>query len=247
MDGRKFKVDEDKLYPIFYNWLIRNSFNIQGEYVGNNIKYKNKQNGYENDVFSLNPDIEYNENNKSSFIYKPENIVIEYSNYPLNASYSNIKLDERKFIEILEICSKSMNLSYNKCEYFPYIKGENDKKLYIVNLYGDKLVITDNIDDATCFMDKEPIYELADKINMDLNVYIDEIVMREKYFRFYAAGFSMILKIYYHKNLNIDLEYIKENISGRYISMLADIEEIRDYEGTNIDAYIVIDNKGIVE
>lgn len=235
---RKVGVDS-KAYPIFYKWLQANNFNVKGIYVGNNHKYRNIEGGYENDIFSIIPS---DCDNSFVLVYKPlkDKGVIKIS--PIR-EYADIDCEEIK--EILEECSESMKIDYSdKHEFIPYIKGENDKKLYIVNLYGDKLVITDNVNEAISFMDSEPINELADKLDMDINIYIHELPMRVKYFRFSAVGFEMILKVYYHKNLDIDLEYIKENVTGRYISMLATAEEIDNYTGTHVDAYITINNKG---
>lgn len=174
-----------------------------------------------------------------------KNKVAEDNKYTVVGKISaNLKLDEsvQKSLESFGECIHEYYT--NKYEYFPYIKG--DKKLYIVNLYGDKLVITENMENAICFMEKESIYEFADKINMDLTIHIEEVPLEIKYFRFSADGFEMILKVYYHKNLDIDLEYIRKNVSGKYISMLTTAEEIHEYKGSNIDGYLIIDNKGMI-
>lgn len=176
-----------------------------------------------------------------------KNKVEEGNKYAVAGKISaNLKLDEsvQKRLENFGECIHEYYTT--RYEYFPYIKGDKDKKLYIVNLYGDKLVITDNMENAICFMEKESIYEFADKINMDLTIHIEEVPLEIKYFRFSADGFEMILKVYYHKNLDIDLEYIRKNVSGNYISMLASVEEIHEYRGSNVDGYLIIDNKGMI-
>lgn len=174
-----------------------------------------------------------------------KNKVEEGNKYAVAGKISaNLKLDESVRLENFGECIHEYYTT--KYEFFPYIKGDKDKKLYIVNLYGDKIVITDNMENAICFMEKESIYEFAVKIKMDLTIHIEEVPLEIKYFRFSADGFEMILKVYYHKNLDIDLEYIRKNVSGKYISMLATAEEMHEYNGSNVDGYLIIDNKGMI-
>lgn len=242
MESRKYDLDgEDNVYTIFYKWLKTNNFNEDGIYKGNNKKYIDNVGGYINDIFSISP---CKCDDSIVFVYNPMEDDGWFT-ISLKRGYTNIDVDINQFKNILDICSESMRIDYSdKHEYFPYIKGGNDKKLYIVNLYGDKLVISDKISESISFMDKDSVYELVDRIEIDINVYIQELPMRIKYFRFLTDGFEMILKVYYHKNLNIDLEYIRENVRGKYISIMTTVEEIENYIGTRVDAYITINNKG---
>lgn len=244
MESRKCDLDDNNVYSIFYNWLKTNNFNENGVYKGNNKKYIDNVGGYINDIFSISPS---KCDDSIVFVYNPICDDKKWFTISLKRGfgYTNMDVDINQFKKILGICSESMKIDYSdKHEYFPYIKGSNDKKLYIVNLYGDKLVISDKINDSISFMDKESVYELVNKIDMDIDIYIQELPMRIKYFRFLSDGFEMILKVYYHKNIDIDLEYIRENVRGKYISIITTVEEIENYTGTHVDAYITINNKG---
>lgn len=67
--------------------------------------------GYENEVFLINPYYWGDDEEimaQPNFIYKPENITIDWYKYPMRDSYSNVELTPQKADEIFRICRESM-------------------------------------------------------------------------------------------------------------------------------------------
>ena len=74
----------------------------------------NQRGGITNSTFEINPYYwgdDESEMDKPNFIYYPENIEIRWYKYPMRDAYSNVDLNESKFIEILDECRKAMGVS----------------------------------------------------------------------------------------------------------------------------------------
>lgn len=133
-----------------------------------------------------------------------------------------------------------------KYKYVLYIKN-NDKKLYINNIYNDKLVITNNIDEATHFINLMSVVEIQAKINMqfDTVVYIEKMLLEEKYFTIIDGLFVIILKVYHDSGIEITSDFIQEKIiNKKYFPKSSIVTECNDekYDNSNVDAYIIVDS-----
>lgn len=91
----------------FVDFLHDCKIDSYGNYEGSNKDCLTKRGGFENEVFTVNP-YYWGDDEKiaeePNFIYKPENITIDWYKYALRDSYCNIELTYEKLKEIMDKC-----------------------------------------------------------------------------------------------------------------------------------------------
>lgn len=107
----EFPIDRDEIEDLWYEAFdcIVDGYG----YVEDSYKYgETERGGFENDTFLINP-YYWGEDEEiaaeSNFVYKPENITIDWYKYPMRDSYSNVELSKEKAKEIFEKCIESVN------------------------------------------------------------------------------------------------------------------------------------------
>lgn len=101
---------------IFLAWLQSNGFDDYGNWLDTRlIPYIDETGRFENAVFALFPYYWGDDEALQSipnFVYKPEDIRICWYKYPLREAYANRPLTEHALIDMLNVCSKSLEQLY---------------------------------------------------------------------------------------------------------------------------------------
>jgi len=113
-EGHKVGNDPETYILDGDRYIIENDVQWDGEkeeYVIRETNVSDSDYYFENDTFLLRPfywgDCE-SISVKPNFIYKPDDLVIEWYKYPFRNAYSNVKLDKELFTKILKDCEVSL-------------------------------------------------------------------------------------------------------------------------------------------
>lgn len=109
---RVYKLDRMPIQDLFVEWLYNNGFDGYGCFNNQENENVTNRGGYENDIFLINPyywgdDEEIQD--EPNFVFKPENLEIEWYKYPMRSGFSNKPIDTVNMKRILEICKESMS------------------------------------------------------------------------------------------------------------------------------------------
>lgn len=111
-ESRSYKLDRLPMQDIFWKYFENTYFDYHCVWCRNDDNLT-ERGGYENDVFVIEPYYWGEDEDiigQPNFIYKPENITIEWYKYPMRGAYSNVDLTLEKADEIFRTCRESMVL-----------------------------------------------------------------------------------------------------------------------------------------